>query len=132
MNILDTLKQHPRLTISGYDGDPNDPEYEVKRNQLRIEMNSLEIAIDYLERCQKTKGFGMTYSIDSYVLKHHMEGSSRGYGPRKGYVSQGTAILACLLAGYKIKPGEPSEPNVRIALKEPKHRVVETALLWQQ
>jgi hypothetical protein len=118
INIV--MNQHPRLTIFGYDGDPKDKDYDKKRDELRNALESLAIALKFLKQCSKTKNFSKTMSPNSYLLKHHMEGSHHGYKPYKGYVSNGTAILACLLVGCNIQTIHTNEPNVLIAVKEPK------------
>ncbi|GEM_PF-4905555 len=46
-----------------------------------------------------------------------MEENTSGFGPSKGYVSNGVAILAALMLGYKIKPFDCDDPNVLIAVK---------------
>jgi hypothetical protein len=114
MNTIDeVLNEHPRLTARGYDGDPQSDRYEALREEIRNATDELTIALDFLSKCSPTNSF----SELSYHLKHMMEGSTAGFGPYKGYVSNGVAILAALMLEYEIKPLGYDDPNVLIAVK---------------
>lgn len=111
--IDEVLFEHPRLTCRGYDGNPNDDDYEAKRDEIRNATDELDIALDFLAKCSHTD----SKSERSYHLKHMMEGSTSGFGPYKGYVSNGVAILAALMLDYEIKPLGYDDPNVLIAVR---------------
>ena len=111
------LDEHPRLTCRGYDGNPDDDGYEAKRDEIRNVTDELDIALDFLSKCSHTDSFSEKKSEHSYHLKHMMEGNTSGFGPYKGYVSNGVAILAALMLDYKIKPLGYDDPNVLIAVK---------------
>lgn len=111
--IHEVLEEHPRLTCRGYDGDPNEENYEAKRDEIRNATEELSIALDFLSKCSQTD----SNSELSYHLKHMMEGNTSGFEPYKGYVSNGVAILAALMLDYEIKPLGYENPNVLIAVK---------------
>lgn len=113
--IKKILKDHPRLTIRGYDGNPFDPKYSDLRNQLLKQSEQFYIAYNFMinQKISTTKTYCKTGSINSYSLKHRMENpTGKDY---QGYVANGMAILVSLFLGFPIQ-GYPDEINVQVKM----------------
>ena len=106
------LDQNPDLSANGwrYKGSRHDPEMPEERfQQFRFALTTPDGIAQIETACQYLRQFGPSPRNGSYGLKHDIEywGSDVGLEP---YVSNGAAIVAAILCGYRIKR-ERNSPN---------------------
>lgn len=129
IHMREILDDHPDLGASGFRvAACSDSEFERDRRELRGELYLVHKAIRLLEAAPRTK----SCQVHSCELKHTLE---RWLSLRNGqheYISNGAAILACILLGITVKPVHPSlemrtDPNANVGINRLWHRGVKTA-----
>lgn len=110
--VRQILDDHPDLCANGwrYKGSRHDPEIPEERFQQHRSALTTPDGIAQIEiACRYLRQFGPSPRSGSYGLKHDAEHWGREVG-LAGYVSNGAAIVAAILCGYRIKRGRNS-PN---------------------
>lgn len=69
---------------------------DIKMTNREDQKRAYQLCLQFLEGVEKTKGLNRKHT--SYGYKHCVEG-----GPHRGYVYEGTFILAAIAAGFEVK-----------------------------
>jgi hypothetical protein len=112
------LDEHPDLSASGFRvATCSDSEFMKCRRNLFDDLDQVRKVIRILKVAPRTK----SSQVNSYGLKHTLERWLTLYNGQHEYVSNGAAILACLLLDIAVKPVQPSserrtDPNAEVGI----------------
>lgn len=114
-SVMQALSTQPELAVDGFRHvtrhgpfPPTEAEFAASRAKFLDEryLRQIETA------CAYYRGFGIDTRSGSYGLKHRVERWGASQAGLVGYVTNGCAIVAAVMCGYKVIR-EKNSPNCR-------------------